>query len=90
MHSEKDLAEGFEFHALTDKGLQFTFEGIEIEIMVSPNWRKPADFYTFLETLRPAHRKLWVGTNWQVIYYYALVCLCIGLLSVLQNGRSSF
>ncbi|XP_064392628.1 2'-5'-oligoadenylate synthase 1-like isoform X1 [Halichondria panicea] len=68
MHSEKDLAKGFEFHALTDKGLQFTFEGIEIEIMVSPNWRKPADFYTFLETLRPVHRKLFTqcAAKWQI------------------------
>lgn len=58
LHMEKELAEGYKFQALTNRGLQFTFEGIEIEILVSPNWRKPADFYTFLETLRPAHRIL--------------------------------
>lgn len=56
MLTEEDLAEGYEFQSFSDRGLHFTFEGIEIELMVSPNWRKPSDFYTFLETLRPAHR----------------------------------
>lgn len=56
LQSEEDLVEGYEFNAITDRGLQFTFAGIEIEIVVSPPWSKPSDLYTFLETMKPAYR----------------------------------
>lgn len=35
----------------TVHSLQFTFERLEVDMLVSPFWREPRSFYHFLETI---------------------------------------
>ena len=54
--SDKDISEFYQFHVMTERALQFTLEGVELEILVSPVWSRPGELYTFLETTKPQNR----------------------------------
>ena len=54
--SDKDISEFYQFHVMTERALLFMLEGVEVELLVSPVWSRPGEFYTFLETIKPQHR----------------------------------
>ena len=54
--TDEVLSESYDFHEVTEWTLQFGMEGVEMELMVSPCWGRPGNFYTFLETIKSQHR----------------------------------
>ena len=41
---------------MNERALQFTLEGVEVELQVSPVWSRPGELYAFLESVKPQHR----------------------------------
>ena len=54
--SDELLSECYQFHAVTDTALEFTLDGVEVELMVSPHWGVPANLYSYLEAVKPLSR----------------------------------
>ncbi len=54
--SDESLSKYYQFHALTETSLECVVDGVEVDLMVSPHWPVPANFYTFLTTLKPYSR----------------------------------
>lgn len=54
--SDEILSESYQFQELTETALGFDMEGVEVELMVSPHWGNPGDFYSFLESIIPQNR----------------------------------
>lgn len=54
--SDQVLSECYQFHAVTETALEFTVDGVEVELMLSPYWVNPASFYTFLDSIKQQHR----------------------------------
>lgn len=56
LQSDEVLSECYQLHTVTDTALVCGVEGVELQLLVSPHWGVPANFYTYLETLRPQQR----------------------------------
>ena len=54
--SDESLSKLYQFRAMTELSLQCVVDGVNLEVMVSPHWPVPANFYTFLTTLKPHSR----------------------------------
>ena len=54
--SDESLSKYYQFQALTEMTLECVVDGVEVELMVSPYWPVPANYYTFLTTLKPHSR----------------------------------
>lgn len=61
--SDKDISEFYQFSIMNERALQFTLEGVEVELLVSPIWSRPGELYTFLESTKPQHRDKYEHTS---------------------------
>lgn len=55
-HSDEVLSESYHFVELTPHALQFTYDGVEVDLLLSQHWRRPGDLYKFLESVQPQNR----------------------------------
>ncbi len=54
--ADKDISGFYQFNVINERALQFTLEGVEVELLISPIWSRPGELYTFLETIKPQQR----------------------------------
>ena len=75
---------------MTETSLECVVDGVEVDLMVSPHWPVPANFYTFLTTVKPQnrskyetslHRDLFQGLLFHLVYFLK------GFSSVPASGR---
>ena len=44
--------EDFQFEKLKNRSLQFVYHSIKVDLLVSPYWSAPNEFYYFLQSIR--------------------------------------
>lgn len=71
LQEDPELKDFYSFHNLTRQALQFSVEGIEVELLLSPHWARPGDLYGFLHTTKPQNRDKFLcsAAKWQVIFF---------------------
>ena len=58
--SDEEMSKFYKFQRMTEHALQCSFEGVDVDVLVSPQWGRPGELYTFFETIEPQHRNKYV------------------------------
>ena len=53
----KSCLPGYAIRRLTRYSLQFSWQNIEIDLLLSPNWKSKEEFYDYLEHLKKSGQK---------------------------------
>ena len=55
-HADEELSMFYHFVELTPHNLQFTYDGVDVNLLLSSHWQRPGDLYKFLESMQPQNR----------------------------------
>jgi hypothetical protein len=56
MQKDEDISECYQLQNITAHGLQFIYEGVDMNLLLSPYWVRPGDYFKYLSTISPALR----------------------------------
>lgn len=55
------------------RSVQFNYKGkVDVDLLVSPNWKDQFQFYSFLRPLTPGERQKWVNLFWKYTVAYSM------------------
>lgn len=56
MQKDRDISESYQLQNMTAHSLQFIYEGVDMNLLLSPYWTCPADYFKYLSSISPALR----------------------------------
>ena len=56
MQKDEDISACYQLQNITAHGLQFIYEGVDMNLLLSPYWAKPGDYFQYLSSISPALR----------------------------------
>lgn len=59
MQKDEDISACYQLQNITAHGLQFIFEGVDMNLLLSPHWSRPGDYFKYLSCISPALRFRW-------------------------------
>jgi hypothetical protein len=71
MQKDEDISECYQLQNITAHGLQFIYEGVDMNLLLSPYWVRPGDYFKYLSTISPALRFRFSASaaKWQVQFF---------------------
>ena len=60
MQKDEDISECYQLQNITAHGLQFIYEGVDMNLLLSPHWTRPGDYFNYLSSISPSLRFRWV------------------------------
>jgi hypothetical protein len=69
MQKDQDISECYQLQNITAHGLQFIYEGVDMNLLLSPHWTRPGDYFKYLSSISPSlrfrfvHRTIHVATT---------------------------
>ena len=64
MQRDEDISSCYQLQNITAHGLQFIFEGVDMNLLLSPHWSRPGDYFKCLSNLSPSLRFRYVVYIW--------------------------
>jgi hypothetical protein len=56
MQKDQDISECYQLQNITAHGLQFIYEGVDMNLLLSPHWTRPGDYFKYLSSISPSLR----------------------------------
>lgn len=56
MQKDEDISACYQLQNITAHGLQFIYEGVDMNLLLSPYWVRPGDYFKYLSSVSPALR----------------------------------